>query len=46
MIMPLEKQTTFGWLVGADLFLDGTGGGVFLSAICWVYQTDMVVFLK
>ena len=27
--MSLEKQSTFGWLVVADLFLAGTGGGVF-----------------
>ncbi len=25
-----ERQTTFGWLVSADLFLAATGGGVFL----------------
>jgi formate-dependent nitrite reductase membrane component NrfD len=25
-----ERQTTFGWLVSADLFLSATGGGVFL----------------
>lgn len=28
----MERQTTFGWLVAADLFLAGTGAGVFLSS--------------
>ena len=28
--MPLERQTAFGWLPTADIFLGGVGGGLFL----------------
>ena len=30
--MSQERQTSFGWLVSAELFLSGTGGGVFLTS--------------
>lgn len=31
-MMSQERQTSFGWLVSAELFLSGTGGGVFLTS--------------